>query len=299
MPIQSKYTNNDVADPTAGENQYTTLPFPFLRLNWFNGVPQNKAFKDTRHFGGWFSGSDKVAEDLTSLALDRLPAQFGNEQEFVARDGKSFNAYEARFTYAAPIVLKDDWYSELNDQHVMTKRHRIDLLAVLGTHSKGQPILPWGVAVLSAKGFAATAIVQAMRAFTKMTADIRRVTAKDVPTMFFYVPIGTFGDKLITAPAGNSIYTPAQIMPVEWDEGAVEAVYIAQEDWQDAMVGMQNDAKPWVKDTRASREKNAVNTEDVGSGVPTDDYPDDGEIVNGEFERLKALRPAPKKMPFD
>ena len=296
MSIKSKYTSKDVSDPTAGENQYVTLPFPALRLNWFNGVPQNKAFKDTRHFGGWFAGSDKVAEDLPAMGVDALPAQFGQGEEFVARAGESFNAYEARFLYVAPICLKDDWYSELNDQGVMAKRHRIDLLSLLGTHVKGQPIMPWGAAVLSAKGFAATAVVQAMRAFVKVTADVRRVTAKDVPTMFFYVPIGTFGDKLITAPAGNSIYTPAQIMPVEWDEAALEALYVDDEAWQDALVNMQADAKSWLADTRGKREKTAVNTEDVGGVVPEGDYPD--EIIDGSLSR-QAFAPAKKKLPFD
>jgi len=265
MTLQSKYTNKDVKNPTQGENSFVTLPFPALRLNWYNGVAQMKASKDVRYFGGWFAGSDKVSEDLVAMGVDTLPAQFAEEKEFISRGNETFNAYEARYLYIAPVCTKDDWYSEFDEKKGgMSKRHRVDMLALLGTHVKGKTIEPWGMAVLSSKGFAATAFVQAMRGFATVTADVRRNLAPDVPTMFFYAPVGTFGDKLVTAPAGESTYTPAQLMSVDWTDKSIEALYVSDGDWQDSLVASQGEASEWLKDTRGSREKTATGTEDNG-----------------------------------
>lgn len=278
--LTSKFSAKDVKSPVEGEDSFVKLPFPYLRLFWYNGVAQQKIAGDVRYFGGLYAGTDNVAEDLAALSLDTLPLQFGDVKEFIARDSSSFDAYEARMVYAAPIRTKDDWYEEYDEKkNKMAKRHRVDILALLGSQEDDGTISPWGLAVISAKGFMATALLDAFKNFQKKTATVRGQIAPDVPSMFFYVPFGTFGDKLIVAPAGESTYTPAQLAPLNYeDEDVIEGLYIADEAWQDALVSYQAEAEEWVNDTRSNRTKSG------------------GEDVNN-VEAVTKVRPVTSKNP--
>lgn len=260
MPIKSQYTDRDIATPIQSQADFVQLPFPYLRLYWHNGSPQADKAGNAKYYGGFQIGSDKAREDMSALGVTNLPSPFV-ESTFVASDGKEYDAFSARAIYAAPIKAKDDWYEEFDQKRGKTvKRHRLDFLVYLGSlteKGKSKTIEPWGVAVISATGFAASAILRGFKEFIKDTQKIRDEFAPGVPPNFFYCPIGTFGDKRITEAAGESTYVPAQVKQYEWTEGLLASIFVGDEA-ATKMIELQQLCEEWYNDTHANRAKNFV-----------------------------------------
>ena len=274
MTIKSQYSENDVPAVYGKDITFLQLPFPNLRLSWNNGNAHAERTSGAKHFGGWARGSTNILEDIQSLSLD-APAGLV-ESEWVSQDGKTYSAYAARNVYAAPIAAKDDWWEEFDPRRSKNvKRHRLDFLVLLGVYNQTSKVIEaYAPTVLSATGFAASAILKAFRAFEKDTKPARDIHAPGVPAMFFYVPVGTFGDKRITEPAGESTYVPCQYMHStngEWSESNLLLLYVGDEA-ASYMLELRNNAEAWLQDTRAHRAKEFTETTTVPAGSwSTDD----------------------------
>ncbi len=256
MPIKSNYTDQDVPAVYGKDITFLQLPFANLRLSWHNGNPHADKAGGAKHFGGWMRGSDDVSDDLHSLKMD-APAGL-LLSEWVSDKGSTYQAFGTRNVYAAPIAARDDWWEEFDaKRNKNVKRHRLDFLVMLGVYNQAAKVIePYAPTTLSATGFAASAILKAFRAFEKDTAEARNVHAPGVPVMFFYAPVGTFGDKRIVEPAGQeSSYVPCQYMRRdEWSEANLALLYVG-DDTASQMLVWRHSVEEWLKDTHANRAK--------------------------------------------
>lgn len=242
--------------------QYVQLPFPYLRLSWHNGNPHASKVEGAKYYGGWQIGEDRVSEDLATFGFDSLPSYFTPSTEWVADNGKAYWARSARYIYAAPIFAKDDWWEEFSPQGTKVKRHRLDMLVYLASINNAV-WEPWGPAVLSASGYAASAIAKSFKDFAKDTSEIRRQFAPGVDDMFFYACLGTFGPDRVNKPAGDSAYVPCQFNKPKdgWNEQHLTNCFVG-EGIAAVMVDLQVQADAWAADTRDGRQK--AGTADLG-----------------------------------
>lgn len=268
MTIKSQFTKSDVKPVFTGNADFVQLPFPTLRIAWVNGNPQAER-TSAKYFGGWQCGFERAAEDLNTLGLQSLPAYFSEVTTWINDKGKEYQAFSSRFVLAAPILAKDDWWEEFdNKRNINVKRHRLDMLVYLATMNEKKNLLPYSPAVLSATGFAASAIKKAFLAWPKDNADKFNQFAPDVPSMFFYVNVGTFGDTRITEPAGDSVYVPCQYSKKEVTEQLLEALHVGVE-VEAQIVSYQAQAASWFGDTHANRNKTYVPEPAAARGEPT------------------------------
>lgn len=280
MAIQSNYKRGDVPQTYQNQNEYVQLPFSVLRLSWHNGNAAVGQAEGVKYYGGWQSGSERFLEDLQALAIDVIPGII--ESTWIDRDGDNYQAFGTRSIYAAPILARDDWWEEYDQKRGKNvKRHRVDFLVMMALYVKEKKILtPLCPAVLSASGFAASAIVAAFKEFVKDTAEARRQFAPDVPESLFYVPIGTFGEKRISKPAGDSSYVPCQVHKQTWDEKWMTFLFVGDE-VAARIIAYSQAAAEWMADTHAKR-GNAATGQTSPSGYdespavqPADYYPDE------------------------
>lgn len=265
MTIKSQFTKRDVQPVFTGNADFVQLPFPYLRLNWNNGNPQADKAGGAKHFGGWQTGLEYATEDCNLLGLSYLPYGFTDAVVWINDKGKEYQAYSARTILAAPILAKDDWWEEWdNKRGKSAKRHRLDFLVFLATLDENRKIQPYAPAVLSATGFAASAIGRAFRDWVKNNAEPLNAFAPDVPTQFFYVNVGTFGDKRVTEPAGDSVYVLCQCSRKEITEAVLNELYVG-EMVAAQIVSLQAQAQDWLKDTHANRNKNFTEKSESGS----------------------------------
>ena len=249
--ITSNYKRGDVPKTYQNQNEYVQLPFANLRLSWHNGNPAVAATEGVKHYGGWQSGSERFLEDLQALAIDAIPGIV--ENTWIDRDGEFYQAFGTRSIYAAPILARDDWWDEYDQKRSKNvKRHRVDFLVMLALYIKEKKILtPLCPAVLSASGYAASAILTAFKDFAKDTAEARKTFAPDIPEMLFYTPIGTFGNERIIKPAGDSSYVPCQFNKQSWDEKWLNFLFVGDEIAQ-YMIELSTQAAEWMADTHAA-----------------------------------------------
>lgn len=269
MAIEAPYDQDEFGNSYAGSGEvFIALPFPTLPVHWANGDSHAKSSGGAMYFGGW-KISPEEAEAVEQLGREVLPYPFGGEPDvWVDSNDQEYRAHSSRSVFAAPIWRKDDWWDAVSDEGKKVKKHRIDVLCYLGDWNvQGKKLVPYGLGVLSAWGFAASGVNQVFARFERETAALRSKVAPKVSPSLFYVHIGTFGDKRITKEAGQSVYVPAQWdAPKEINEKYLTASYVGAE-IAGLMLEAKKAAEPWVKDTRGNRAKGASSVQN-GDDVP-------------------------------
>jgi hypothetical protein len=239
--------------------EYVNLPFPFLRLSWNNGNSHATSVKgagSAQYFGGFQRGSKDIQEDLATMKKTTLPIYF-KEEEWVNTKDEAYMAWGSRSVWAAPILARVDWY-EGRDKYTSEIRlkHRLDFLVYLADRDKNT-LIPWGPAVITAYGFAATSIEKAFKGFAQETLDVRKRFAGGIDAMFFYHLYGTFGNQRNAQKAGDT----AAVVPCvydkpadEWSERMLENRFVGDDIGQ-VLVDLQKQAKEWFEDTNENRQK--------------------------------------------
>jgi hypothetical protein len=232
---------------------YVDLPFAYLRMGWNNGNPHASKADGVKYYGGFERGMEDITPDLEAMNLTDVPSYFSQPIEFINDEGKAYLARASRYLYAAPIMAKDDWWEEKDTRtREMKKRHRLDFLVYLASIQK-DVLIPWGPAVISKQGYAATAIIRAFKGWQKDTADIRRVAAPRIDASCFFACVGTFGPDRIQDKAGESIYVPCQFNhPEKWTEEQLERLFVG-ESVAAIIIDLQGQAEEWMNDTHANR----------------------------------------------
>ena len=250
--IKSQFSNQQVGNALQGDSDRVTLPFGVLRLPWHNGNPQAEK-SGAKYFGGWFSSDDNpdFLADLNAVNQEAAPQGFAGPEIWTARDGKEYTAYSARRVFAAPIATRVKW---MTNRETGKKSSSTSVLVYLADWDNTNKVLvPYGPAVLSAKGFAGNFILDAFKKWQADTVRIRTEIAKGVPASLFYVPVGTFGKERITKMVGSggaqSPIIPVQVgnPPQGWDATEVEKHFVG-DDVAAIMVTLKDQAAEWLTD---------------------------------------------------
>ncbi len=258
------------------------LPFPVIYAWTMNGQASYKAQGGALYYGGWAT----KAEDMDALAETanvNIPAGW-SRVAIGARDGSEFEAYVNRSVIAAPIGKRSSWILDGRrvPEYVEGGRRHLQVLCYLfekqGENGKSK-LVPWGPAVLTAKGYQARNVLDAFARWNKATAQIRRKAAPGVPAWCFLFALGTFGKERqvvnVGQPGGQSPITPVvAYIPEKLDEAVIASLFVGQEIASE-MAGLQDQAAEWL-----SAWQQPTVEQPAGAGEPQypDNPPPDEEI---------------------
>jgi hypothetical protein len=205
--------DSDLMKKLAGgldDNDAVKLPFPVVYLWAQNGqaaYASQKKDGSAMYFGGWAckqeNANEVIEETGSPLPYNWKPETIGT------RDGGTYDAYVARTLYVAPIAKRESWIGKDGKRYpkfVDGARNHTQYLAYLGVKKavggeKGGDwrIDPWGLVVLTAKGYQAMYLRRAFSDWAKATAKARGGAYYSL----FYALIGTFGKEREVANVGK------------------------------------------------------------------------------------------------
>jgi hypothetical protein len=192
------------------------LPFPVLNVFVMNGDARQKAagtICPMLYFGGWATDNDKLAEMLldgkAQTDLDKWPAFEG------AGDKGSWNGRASRTVTAAIVASRARWIGmdgkagpHFDREKGLTRQH-VQWLSLLYNASK-----PWGYAVLTAKGYQAQNVAQAIKEWGAAIQPYRAaLNAASLPLSAFAITLGTQGPEPKFTPVGKT--ATSKITPIE------------------------------------------------------------------------------------
>lgn len=216
---------DDVIDPIKESMEAgggVQLPFDVCYFWVVNGDARMSQMGGVSYFGGW-NGSRDAIDEFVASTQNVVPASF-KAVDRTYEDGKTSTNYETRHLIVAPIAFRQSWMTDDNlrhDHYVNGGRQHAQYLAYMMV-KEGENYAPWGPVVLSGKGYQARNITDAFSAWEHATKDARRAIAPNVPSYFFALAIGTFGQtpdfKEVGGKAKAKItpikpYMPEQITP--------------------------------------------------------------------------------------
>jgi hypothetical protein len=230
-----------------------TLPFSVPYIWVINGDPKLKSLGGVLYFGGWASNRDDMDAVLKERATD-LPTGFV-PVELTAMDSKDVPVYTTRHVIFAPIATRRAWVKDKvrAAEYIEGSRQHVQMIAYMAERkgSKDQTeYIPWGPIVLSAKGFQAQNLLNAVGAWEKHTQSIRRDIAPGIPAYFFYLALGTFGSeikqKMVGGGSSQSAITPIEpYLPEKLTEELMTKLFVG-ETIAAVMVDLQVQAKEWL-----------------------------------------------------
>lgn len=225
---------NDTLTGTLTEG--VELPFEAVYFYWRNGSRQEKS-DDILKFGGW--AVDKQEADAY---LPVIPPTF-TEHNMVNRQGNDYSIYGIRNLFVAPIEQRYRWYETNNG----SSRSHMQLLAYVSTFADGT-MYPLGVHVLTAKGMRTKDMKDHISEWTKVTATLRREHFNNALANYFYMSLGTFGEKPNYEETGHgSVVTPIGLYYKALTEETLLSRYVGK----DAVIEMREkyeEASTWLKD---------------------------------------------------
>ena len=230
------------------------LPFIAPTLWALNGKAELRQIGGAQYFGGWAANRDDIEDALQQNKLDWLPGSMKRET-FVVKGDKEIEVYTSRGVLVAPIGLRKAWLTDdgrrlpAYTEGVRARQHAQALVLLAGKDKEGI-IHPWGPAVLSAKGYQATNLLDALGAWDKHTKSIRRQIAPNVPAWCFYLAIGTFGNErkgvMVGKNGAQSSITPiGPYLPETITPETMEALFVGQETAAEMAIYLA-DAREWL-----------------------------------------------------
>jgi hypothetical protein len=234
------------------------LPFPVAVMRWNNGDTHYKTAGDATYFGGWAVGSDSM-DDLMAQSGVGLHASF-TKVALSNNDGKEYDAYISRNVTVAICAKRKQWTDK--GSHVQW----VGLAAELNSDKKF--FTAWAPVMLTAKGWSAKYIEDALMAWDSATAAARREFAGGLPSQFFWAAIGTFGEQPIVEMVGKaqkSPITPCKCwLPKEFNDAIITRHFVGEEnmarmadlakqseEWRKAWAGKEGDKTPGAPDNFA------------------------------------------------
>lgn len=217
------------------------LPFPVAVLRWLNGDARNKKAADPTYFGGWAVSSDNM-EDLIAQSGVGLHASFF-EAELVNNDGKEYKAYIARSITVAVCAKRTQW--------IKGKGSHMQILALAAELNQDKKAFTaWAPVMLTAKGYSAKNINDALSKWDSATSAARREFASGMPSQFFWAAIGTFGQEPIFESVGKtqkSTITPCDAwLPKEFNDAIITRHFVGEENMK-RMAELTKLSEEWRK----------------------------------------------------
>jgi hypothetical protein len=231
-------------------NGAVELPFPAPTVWVLNGQNNLKQLGNALYFGGFAAKSDDVQAALDINGVKAPPHGFV-DQEITPNQGQAFNALITRSVAVAPVCTRKAWIAKdgvRTPDYVEGSRQHVQALVYMAS-VENKTFVPWGPAVLSAKGFQATNLLKAFSAWNKATSVLRAKNAPGVPAWCFYLMLGTFGAErkaVAVGPTGQqSQITPVgAYIPENMSVETLEQVFVGN-DVAKAMSLMLTDAAEW------------------------------------------------------
>ena len=229
-PITSKYTADAMGNPfQTGDD--ISLPFPHVKLFWYNGKPDADKGRGVYHFGGWFAGSDELLNEMAQF--NKKPEEIGFQKDtWTDGDGNEYGSYSSRMAYVAPCGSRKVWRSYKTPEG-MKNKSTYSLLGFMA-YPTTEKLHYLGPVVLSGSSYSGAMVEEAVKSFPSLTAEARATAAPSVPAWQFYIPIGTWGKARVTKSVGTvkkSMIVPAQIYIPEkgWTPEKIEKYFVPDE----------------------------------------------------------------------
>jgi hypothetical protein len=262
--------SNTVKDSLSEEG--VRLPFPVAVMSWRNGKAGFKKAADMTYFGGW-AASEESMNDLVAQS------GIGQHSSFVLtslvnNDGGEYLAYISRSITVAVCAKRKQWI-EGKGGHVQI----LALAAELNQDKKS--FTAWAPVMLTAKGYSALRIENALSQWDSATATSRREFANGMPSQFFWTAIGTFGADPIFESVGKeqkSTITPCKLwLPKEFNEAIITRHFVGKENMQ-KMADLAKQSEEWRKAWATKGDKTNVPDNFAGQEAESQPAVSDNDI---------------------
>lgn len=183
----------------AGGQSTLPIPAPLFYVHNGTGVPNEESPAVT--FGGW--ACDREAMDRIIVETERYLPYGLSETGLATRKGVVISTYTARSLVVAPVALRSSWVDKESGYRspvfVDGARRHVQMLVILGARKdKSSKFEVWGAAVLSAKGYQAKNLLDAIESWKRHLAphlaELEK-TGVRIASNLFWMPVGTFGKK--------------------------------------------------------------------------------------------------------
>jgi len=263
------------------------LPFHAPVLWVVNGAANQRQANNALFYGGWAGKMTDIQEAQRNWLVEFVPSGFV-ESEIFPEQGESFPAFLTRSLFVAPIGLRVGWIGPGQTRYAKYEpgaRQHVQALVFVGSREKTGATVPWGPAVLSAKGYQAGNITKAFKDWEKHTAAIRKSVAPGIPAWCFYLAIGTFGKDRTAIQVGKNSKSPitpiGAYLPEKIDESTLESLFVGEEVAEEMATYLADAAEwlnAWAKPEPRNNGGHAAGMEGPDFG---DDYvpPEPGEDV--------------------
>jgi hypothetical protein len=229
------------------------LPFPVVYLWALNGQASYRSQGGALYYGGWACKSDDLQMAAEAQEIE-IPRDWTLDS-ITSRDGGEFEAYTTRYVIVAPIGKRVSWLHDGKRyaNYVDGARRHLQILAYLAEgigDAENRQFQPWGPIVLTAKGYQAQNMLDALVRWEKVTASLRRKVAPQVPAWCFYLSLGTYGKERqvlnVGKPGAQSPITPIGTYIEGLSEQKLQNLFVGEETAR-LMVEIQDQASDWLK----------------------------------------------------
>lgn len=261
---------NTIKDSTAEEG--VRLPFPVAVLRWLNGQASLKKSADPTYFGGWSASADNMDELIAQSGIG-LHSAFA-KTSLVNNDGGEYQAYISRSITVAICAKRKQW--------IEGKGSHIQILALAAELNQDKKAFTaWAPVMLTAKGYSALRIEQALSQWDSATAAARREFASGMPSQFFWAAIGTFGNEPTFESVGKgqkSAITPCKLwLPKEFNDAIITRHFVGKDNMA-KMADLAKQSEDWRKawaDKAGTDKPSAPDNFTPGNEPPIDVSADD------------------------
>lgn len=242
------------------------LPFPVLYTWVINGQTYEKDRGNAVFYGGFSSKTEQVDEALELMNRATPPSYF-QAMEVRPKDDNPYMGYVTRHMSFVPIAFRQRWliagdksgYKLHYDGNAGAKRQHLQLLVYLAD-IKDKVYVPFGPAEISAKGYQAKYMMDALNQWEKITKPMR---GGKVPYNAFWVSIGTWGKERQSVEVGKaqkSSITPISLyLPDNFGETHMKKLFIGK-DVAMEMAEYKDMAKEWLGAWAAAAGKSVADT---------------------------------------
>jgi len=256
MPLQMDQDDADLLGRGMAVGGSVELPFAVPYVYWVNGNARLRAAGGVQYFGGWATDQEAMLEAGQDRGLTEQPAGW-NAEEIITEAQKTLKVFTSRGAFVAPIDIRHSWFmkeagenARRASQYFPGSRQHIQALVFLAGKFKGEPMKPWGPAVLSAKGYQAGYLNKSFQTWASKISAVRKRVAPKIPAWCFYMALGTFGNDVKVVKVGKGTnekpITPINVyVPEALTDAQLEGLFVGKENAH-LMAGLKLDAADWL-----------------------------------------------------
>jgi len=250
------------------QGERVELPFTAPIVWWLNGKAHYKALGGAAYFGGWASNVDDLEQAASEMGVE-IPPDF-KQVTLSNNEGKEYEASTSRAIAVAVIAKRQQW---VVDDTTGKGRGHTNILAYMA-EKKDNKLIPWGPVVISGKGLSGRFITDALAEWDKASRAARHQHANGLPPWFFFVPIGTFGDKPVTRMVGKIQQSPVTPCALYQPQGGINEKVLQNwfvgEEIAGVMVDLKQQASEWLAEwNKAGKAREPAEAGLINMSAPT------------------------------